>query len=238
MVEQVKILTSRRAYEFHPDNIRLSTLSIKPIQEQLQNLFQFQTSVMASPMATFGEVPATYPPGLVFDMGVWLTQDEQVVPIRFIHFEQRRIVIDVAGPSSVISSIYERLRNFLSQLQAADGTPVIDEPERVLEYSEISARLSFSLDAIFSPSIRKLFAEVITKDANEKEVVPIPILIIQALSRRQEYAGVVNANDPYSFSLSLRSGSRPGEQVYFSSAPLGSEAHLNYLNKLEASLQS
>jgi hypothetical protein len=71
---------------------------------------------MGSPIATFGEVSVTYPPGFVFAMGVWISQEKQILPIRFIHFEQRRIVIDVVGPSSAITAIFEQLRHFLSEL--------------------------------------------------------------------------------------------------------------------------
>ncbi len=233
MLEQVKILTSRRAYEFHPDDLRLSTLCTKPVQGQIQQLFHFQTTVMGSPMATFGDVPATFPPGIVFDMGVWISQDKQLVPIRFLHFEQRRIVIDVAGPSSVITAIFEQLRQFLSQIQAADGSPVIGEPDHVLEYTEISAQFSFPLDRVLSPSMRKLLAKTISE-----EEMPIPTLVIQALSPEQEYPGAVNAHHPRSFTLALRASSHPEEHVYFSAAPLDSEAHLSYLNELDAALTS
>src|SRR5229473_6611130 len=113
MLEHVKLLSSRRAYEFRTDNLRLSMLSIKPVQEQIQQLFQFQASVMGTPMATFGDVPIAYPPGFVFDMGVWISQqDKQLIPIRLLHFEQRRIVIDVTGPSSAITAIFEQLLHF------------------------------------------------------------------------------------------------------------------------------
>ncbi len=88
MLEQVKILTSRRAYEFEADAIRLSMVSIQPIQQQIQQLFRFQSSVIGSPMATFGVVPLTYPPGIVFNLGAWVHQEKYIVPIRFLHFEQ------------------------------------------------------------------------------------------------------------------------------------------------------
>src|SRR5437764_371982 len=106
MLEQVKIITGRRAYEFRPDDLRLSLLSTKIVQEQIQQLFQFQTSAMGTPAPMFGDVPVTYPPGFVFDVGVWLSPDEQLVPIQFLHFEQRRIVIDVAGSSIAIPHIF------------------------------------------------------------------------------------------------------------------------------------
>src|SRR5437588_505316 len=84
-----------------------------------------------------------------------LSLDGQVVPIRFLHFEQRRIVIDVAGRSSAIDAIFEQLRQALTQLHAADGSPTVGKHECVLDYSEISARFSFPLDAIFAPTLRK-----------------------------------------------------------------------------------
>src|SRR5579859_6297594 len=129
MLEQVKILTGRRAYEFSADAIRLSTLSIQAVYQQIQRLFDFQSAIIGSPMPTFGEVPATYPPGIVFNLGAWIHQEQHIVPIRFIHFEQKRIVIDVAGSTSAIEGIADRLFQFLSGLQAADGSPVVGEPE-------------------------------------------------------------------------------------------------------------
>src|SRR5260221_5979497 len=113
MLEQVKLLTSRRAYEFRPDDLRISMLSTKPVQEQIQQLFQFQTAMMGTPIATFGDVPVTYPPGFVFDMGVWISQDKQIIPIRFLHFEQSRIVIDVAGPPVALTPSFHGLRQLL-----------------------------------------------------------------------------------------------------------------------------
>src|SRR5581483_2971695 len=109
MLAQVKILTSRRAYEFSPDALRLSSVSIQPVQYQIQQLFNFQSSAIGTPMATFGEVPSTFPPGIVFNIGVWIHQEEHIVPIRFLHFEQNRIVIDVVGPTIAIDDIADRL---------------------------------------------------------------------------------------------------------------------------------
>jgi hypothetical protein len=238
MLEEIKILSSRRAYEFRLDDLRLTTLSIKPMQEQIQQLFQFQSSAMGTPMQTFGEVPITYPPGFVFNMGWWISQEQQIVPIRFLHFEQRRIVIDIAGPSSFIDAIAERLFLFLSDLRAADGSPVVGKIEQVLNYSEISVRFSFSLDTLFAPAVRKLFAKITNEKIDGKEVVPVPALVLQELANGQVYSGVVNASDPYSFTLAIRAGTQPQDHIYFSAAPLDSDAHLAYLNELDATLRT
>lgn len=234
MLEQVKILTSRRAYEFGPDALRLSSVSIKPVQQQIQQLFNFQSSAIGTPMVTFGEVPSTFPPGIVFNIGAWIHQEELIVPIRFLHFEQNRIVIDVAGPTVAINGIADRLFHFLSGLQAADGSPIVGEPERVLDYSEITAHFPYPLDAIFSKPLRRLLSKTMNIAAGDKSMTMIPTVAIQPFPLDKVLTAVPSANDPHAFSFALRSGTRPDEHIYFSSAPLDSETHLSYLNELEA----
>lgn len=238
MPEEIKIVASRRAYEFRPDDLRLSALCIKPVQEQIQNLFQFQSALMGTPIATFGEVPATYPPGLVFNMGMLLTPNEQLVPIRLLHFEQRRVVIDVAGTSSALTPIFERLRQFLADLHTPDGSPVIGEPEQVLDYSVITAQFSFSLDAMFASPLRKLFAKVNSTTGSSEELALSSTFVMQTNPVGQEIARVASPEDSFAFTFAPRAGTKPEEHIYLSSAPLDSDAHLSYLNELEASLRS
>lgn len=237
MLEQIKILSSRRAYEFYQDDLRLSVLSTKPVQQQFQELFRFQTSAMGSPSPTFGDVPTTYPPGFVFDMGAWISPDEQLVPIRFLHFEQRRIVIDVAGPSSSIVAIFEKVREFFSDLHAPDGSPIIGEPERMLDYSEITARFPFSLDALLAEPFRKLLQGVFP-ERNDTNNEMIPTFSVQINPADKEYAGIPSLQDVYSLSFALRAGTKPQDHVYFSNAPFDSETHLAYLRELEKTLTS
>lgn len=237
MLEQIRVLTSRRAYEFHIDDLRLSVLSTRPVQEQVQKLFQFQTAAMGSPAPTFGDVPATYPPGFVFDMGVWISPDEQLVPIRFLHFEQRRIVIDVAGSSSAITGIFERLREFFSELYAPDGSPVIGEPERILDYSEITAKYPFTLDTVIAEPFRNILNATLDR-SSDKNTLMIPTFSVQLYPADQELTAAPSPNDVRALTFTLRAGTQPKEHIYFSGAPLDSDAHLNYLSKLETILTS
>ncbi|HZU66642.1 MAG TPA: hypothetical protein VFA09_05130 [Ktedonobacteraceae bacterium] len=235
MLEQVKIITSRRAYEFQPDDLRLSALSTKPVQEQVQSLFRFQTSVMGSPIPTFGDVPATYPPGFVFDMGVWIAADQHLVPIRFLHFEQRRIVIDVAGTSSAITDIYERLNQFFAELRAPDGSPIIGEPKGILDYSEITAKYPFSLDILLAEPFRELLKATFPRAVDKKNVM-IPAFGIQFYPDDQELQAMPIPGDVRVLTFTLRVGTNPDEHIYFSGAPLDSDTHLRYLSDLEAKL--
>lgn len=238
MLEQVKILDSRRAYEFKVDDLRLSSVSIPPVEQQIKQLFGFQSSIIGSPMPTFGEVPATYPPGIVFNLGAWIHQEEHIVPIRFLHFEQNRIIIDVAGPTGAIDGIADRLFHFLSGIQAADGSPIVGEPERVLDYSEITAQFPYPLDAIFSKPLRRLLNKSMNIGAGDKSKTMIPTVAIQVFPTDEVLPAVPRASDPHAFTFTLRPGTRPAEHIYLSAVPLGSEAHLVYLNELVASLKS
>ena len=227
MLEEIKFLTGRRAYEFRPDDLRLSTISIKPIQDAIQALFSFQSSAIGTPMATFGEVPLTFPPGVVFNTGVWKSPENKFVSIRFLHFEPRRIVIDVGGSSDALTSIYEQLELLLISIQTVDGLPLIRKPESVLDYSEISARFPFSLDVIIPRPLRKLLSGL------AKESALVPTMITQSFSSGQQLTGTAIFGDPHAFTLAPRVGTRLEDHIYFSGAPLDSEAHLNYLNELE-----
>src|SRR5258708_36125995 len=200
-LEQVRILTSRRAYEFGPDAFLLTSVSIKPVQQQIQQLFNFQSSIIGPPIPTFGEVPSTFPPGTVVNIGAWIHQDEALLTIRCLPFEQNRIVIDVAGPTVAINGIADRLFHFLSGLQAADGSPIVGEPERVLDYSEITAHFPYPLDAIFSKPLRRLLSKDMTIAAVDKPITMIPTVAIQPFPIDKVLPAVSSANDPNDFSF-------------------------------------
>lgn len=199
------------------------------MQEQVQELFAFQTSGMGSPFPTFGEVPATNPPGFVFNMGVWISPEEQLVPIRFLHFEPARIVIDIAGPLSALTAIYEHLRKFFAELKAPDGLPVIGEPEQLLDYSEIVATYPFALGMMIAEPFRKILSAIV-KGSDENKVM-IPSIFIQSLLTDQKFEVPPHFQG---LGFSLREGTQPEERIYFSSGPLDSDIHLSYLNKLAA----
>jgi hypothetical protein len=170
-------------------------------------------------------------------MGVWISQEQQLIPIRFLHFEQRRIVIDVAGPSSAITAVFEQLRHFLSELQASDGSPIVGEPERVLDQTVYTAQFPFPMEVLFAPPLRSLFARASGANASGEESAVISTLVIQKHPARQAVAKVTSPEESNAFTFVPRAGTSPDERIYLSSAPLDSEAHLNYLNELEAALR-
>jgi hypothetical protein len=228
LLDDFKYFTARRAYEFRQDDLRLSILCTPPVEQALNNLFHFRTTAMGSPQPTFGDVPVVYPPGYVFDLGLWVSPQGEVVPIRFIHFEAQRIVIDVAGKSSALTPIYELVREAIAPIQTVDGSAVIGTPHTVRDYSEITAHCAFSLDTILAPGVRAVVAKHFGMGRKETRA------LIPSFSAYLHEAGAVleNLSPATGFNFGIRVGTRPDEHVCFSSAPLESDVHAEYLSDL------
>jgi hypothetical protein len=231
MKSEPVVLTARRSYEFPPDAIRLSALSTALVQANIRAAFGFQSALVGSPMPTFGPVIATLPPGVVFDWGAYESDDGTIAPIRFIHFEPTRIVIDVAAHSSEIDAIYERLQSALKSVRLSSGLPVVGEPSGIADYSELLPRLDISLEELLRDPVGDFLRKRLC--AGLLGSVFVPGFVFQAVPSDQPYPGAVGSDQ---YVLQLRAGTMPGEGPLFSSAPLTTSDHTAYLTELEAAL--
>lgn len=236
MVTNVKLLSARRAYEFRSNDLRLTVLTIPAVQSAIQQRFNFQQAEIAKPPVTFGLVPDSFPPGLAFSLGVVEAGEKPGTFIRYLFVEPLRIVLDLAGPSSAIDIAFSQLRDLLADTRAPDGHPVLGEPARALERTDISAHFDFPLAAVLSPRLRALVKNTLGVSEARSSSVLIPNLSIGTLSRDSTYPGTSPLPEPDAFQLQLRSGYPPDSGEYFSSAPLDTDRHLAYLEELDAAL--
>lgn len=237
MAEEFKLLGSRRAYEFRMDDLRLSLLCLPDIRAQIQQMFSFEGAALGTPQETFGPVAMTLPPGMVFNIGLSETPREPAVPIRFLHFEQQRIVIDVAGPSTAIDPIFERIEAALALLTTSDGAPAMGQVERVIDYSEFSGQFAFSLIDLFRPEIRDALVRATSSQEQRKErLVAVPTITLSANREDEEYHGLSAAPVSYQLQIATRAGTLPADNIGFSGAPLDSDSHRRYLSELGATL--
>lgn len=230
MAEQVRILTARRAYEFPVGGIRLTMLSTAQMPNTIQQHFDFQAGGITTPPQIFGEVPATMPPGLVFNLGSIQSPEGVLTPIRFMHFESQRIVIDVAGHSSAIDQVFERLLDLLSEVPTPDGSPLIGEPSGTIDYSEVSAQLGFDLGELISEPLRTVAQDVLTEGEEGLKALPVfvafqivePSAVIEQPAAGQQ--------------IQIRAETRADERIYFSAMGWPTDKNLAWLEALDRQL--
>lgn len=230
MIHQTRLIVVRRAYEFGPDDLRLTMLSAQTIQERIKTAFGFAAAVVGTPMPTVGPVQQTIPPGVVFDVGAWEGPQGRIVPIRFLHIEPTRIVIDVSGTSDDVTSIYTQLQHILADVPSPDGSPIIGTSRREVDYSEITVRTSWSPRVLMPTPFYRVVDQAL--GPGDGRFAPIPSVRIRLQDLQVDYAGS-QSGTPDILHLELRAGTPVSDQVYWSAAPLGSERHLAYLQALD-----
>lgn len=238
MLEQMRILSARRAYEFDGDDLRVTYLSTPPVTNAIKQALQFQIAAVGSPIPTFGPVPNTFPAGFVFDIGAVVPSDGMIIPVRFLHFEPRRVVVDVLGSSEVIDSIWDLVQQITAQISTPDAVPIIGKPAKVLDYSEITFRFPGSLDALLPRHVARIVRSLDTGEKQNTRAV-VPALTFQVQLSTTEYATLTPGSpDVNAFKLSLRDATRPEEGILWSAAPLSTTAHVAYLEQIVESLLS
>lgn len=237
MPQNVRILSARRAYEFAMDELRVTMLSLPTVIAQLQQIFQFQAAQPITPPETFGPVPVTFPPGLVFAQGQFITEDQQLIFIRTLAIESRRIVIDVSAPSTAINPIAALFMQFATSIQSPDGSPVMGQPQRVLDHSELAFDWpALILQHAYSPALWELIGSHITAPSGIDDAQVVPTLSFYLQPAEADFPGAI-ATGHGLLQLAPRAGTKPSEGHFFSRAPLPTEAHIAYLEVLERSLQ-
>lgn len=227
MVDRIKLITARRGYVFRLDDIRLSILSTGQVPSTIQQHFDFQAASIGTPPATFGEVLLTNPPGLAFNLGSVQSSEGASVPIRFLHFEPQRIVIDVAGPSFALDQVFEQLQNLLGEVETPDGVPVLGEPTDTLNYSEVSARLGFEFSELISGPLLEIAQQAFAED--EEGIRAFPVNIMFHVEESSAAIGQPAAGQ----AIQVRAGTRVDERIYFSATGLTTDENLAWLETLD-----
>lgn len=226
------IISARRAYDFRIDDLRLSLLSTANVLGYLQEVYGTTVSQIGSPPPLFGDVLQTYPPGVMVGLGTIPIDENTEVALRSLHIEATRIVVDVAGPSSAIDVLFDRLTRGLETLRAPDGAPAIGTPFRTYDSSDIRWpdgpwSLDLLVNPVLLPLLRGHFDDYVTRDQR----VSVPSLRLNMPRGAAPYPGQT-IRDHEALYIDLRSGTAEDDRVVISTAPLDTEAHLALIAQL------
>lgn len=230
MATETKIFNASRAYEYRMDDIRLTVLSLPEIIERIRQTFGFQSAEVDTPPSLFGPVPRTFPPGLVFDIGV-LADAEIPTPIRYLHIEQRRVVIGVAGPSSAIDEVFRQLNEAVADVLSPDGTPALGMPIATQDHSDIRIQLPFAPEALIAEPMRAAFAGMLGSLRAGQDLTIVPRVLVSIEAPEQEYQPAESV-PRYAASLELRPETNIQDRIYYSQAPLDTDRHLAFLREI------
>lgn len=227
------IVTARRIYEFPVDKVRLSALSTPVVQARLREAFAFQTSSSSTPFPGAGAAAAAQF-AVLLTWGSYTAANGALAPIRFVQFGPTQMIVDVVGPSSIVELVCQELVTVLTSVELVVGEPILGEPSGVRDYSELTFAAGFDLMRMLRPEIRGVLAAQLASELIGREVVPG--LTFQSVPGDTVYSGPAGAEQ---YVLQVRAGSRPGDHVVFSAAPLSTDAHSQYVDALvEATLRS
>jgi hypothetical protein len=229
VAELVATLVSRRSFEFPPDSIRLSILCTETGLLAISSAFQFQIRAVATPPAIFGPPESTSPPGAVFQNGQLAAPGQPLVGVRAINIDARRVVVEVSGNSDDTERVFTHLQEALGSLNTEDGKPVLGEVERRRDMTELVVRMGVTLDALIAPSLMR---EVGARTS--KGEVAIPVVALHVHPASGEYRGV-QAGDPV-YVLQKRAGTPVDSALWYSSAPLATSAHVEFLRTIETAV--
>lgn len=236
MLQNVRVLSARRAYEFAVDELRVTMLSLPAVIASVQRIFQFQAVQVATPPETFGSVAITFPPGLVFAQGQFITEDQQAIPIRTLSVEPRRLVFDVAAPSKTLDVITAAFLTFAESIHSPDGSAVVGQPQRMLEHSELSFDWPVQLENAFSPLLWKTIQSHVVARSGIEHAQLAPTISFYLQSPGAGFPGAT-ATGHGLLQLTYRADTTLEDGHYFSRAPLPTDEHIAYLEEVERSLQ-
>lgn len=231
MLELKTILSTRRAYQFAQDDIRLTTLSIRGVIDAIKTGFNFEVAEIGTPTTSFGPAALTNPPGLAFGLGLIPFPEEGSV-VRSMSIEARRIVFDVAAPTTVIPDSLDRLRQIVNVFHTAEKVELIGEPISFRDYSELVIQSDSIFDAVLkSEALATVFNALAPLEEN---MALVPAVRFQTQALNMEFPGTSEIDADW-MRLEVRAGTSPSQHLIFSGAPLSTDDHLALLARLAGS---
>ena len=176
-------------------------------------------------------------PSITFEHGSF-DHDTGSYAINRLEIGERKIVFTLEGPSEVADEFFEQLEDFLLGLE--DGDAQLNVALRS-EESEIVAELGFSVEDLFSTGyldfVKNTVQRQVDLDIAKATVRPAAIRFrVDYLLQDQAIQEQAITLATKEFIVEPRKGSLLADRIFYSKAPLDTDAHVRLLEELEATL--
>jgi len=174
----------------------------------------------------------------VFQDGILEYQGTKI-PIIWLGFNDRRIVIQVQGDSSAAGAAYSSVRAQLAKL-----SPDYQDPEPLLFSEETScyARLDFAWPALLSPVLVEQVTRKINDLSTEETELAVKGMTLRFTLGTMRKDSLLNDYGVTIFDQTVAIEPKVSvplsEQMYFTYSPCDSDTHLGLVAELEASLSN
>lgn len=211
------------------DEISLDKLIPQQRLEPLVRLFGFRNAEISK--------PGTDQASVTLEHGIY-DNDTGSHAVKRLEISERKIVFSLEGTSQDAERFFGELEKFLMDLSDTDDhlNPILKSQE-----SEIITKLDFSIEDLFSPAyldfVRTTVKRETSLDVAKASVHPVQLkfrvdYLLQDEAIQEQGIGLASKE----FSVEPRKGTLLADRIFYSKAPLDTDAHVRLLEELEATL--
>jgi hypothetical protein len=211
------------------DEIPLNKLLHRSYLERLATFFQFSNvEVVQTDTEQFA---------ILCRHGIYKSESGEHI-IKKLELTERKIIFQIDGSSNEANKFFASLTDFLSNLSGTTKEEKHLSPIVKAEESEITTRLEFTVESLFSPAywlfVKSTVAERANSDIAEANIKPASLVFdVEYLIKDKalnDYGITLGRKE---FTVSPKRGYPLDEQIYYSKAPVDTNTHIKLLEELE-----
>lgn len=214
---------------FPEDTIPYQIFSLPERIKQLKERYHFGGQEIPIPL----QLPGS-PKVIIFQMGEVKIEDSSTVIDR-LQFEGRKMILEVAGSSSVSDKVFLDIADFVNEMV---GNVSLSEEKRLTKTQETKCNVTLEIDYwdVFSDKMKRFIKDDL-REAFDRPVfetnpskLTFEIIFDQDINLLQKQRIQFS---PKSFTIEPREGIPFDEHVFYTCSPFDSEVHLRLVETLE-----
>jgi hypothetical protein len=231
----MEIITTNitQIYIFNFDDLPFRKLQNPKYQEIMKKLFSFgELNITQDNNANIA--------ALNYFNGIY-NEDENEVSILRLNIEERKIVFQIEGNSTIADKFFSELQIVFNDVAGKKQKKGYIVPVWKSEESEIIAKMDFNINDLFVNEFNKFMEVDVVPKANldqasayfRPELILFSIGYIQKDKKLEENRITLVRKE---FAIGVQRGRELHERIYFSKAPFDTKTHKSLLEKLEGKL--